>query len=333
MKHFFKNIRHIFEYLFVLFFYMILRILPRAGVGGAARLCGWAMRLIPGALRICEANIRIAFPDWTPAQARTAARKSLYHVTLNFLEFAWMSGNRRRIERICAPDPAIVAHLREYAARGVRIIFVTPHLGSWEASGMMVPYYTDIPMVAIAKPVKNPYLNRLLNSHGREKAQGLKIIFARGAMRAAVRALRDGVSLGTLIDQNTRVRDGGEFVDFFGLPAPSSMAPAVLMRHCRANGIPAVLIYGASVRENGRIIPYIEELPKPFEEYGSDREVIGEVMRMTEKFIRRFPDQYVWYYKRFNYIPREADDALRKRYPWYSIPAAPTFYRKVRTRR
>ena len=56
-------------------------------------------------------------------------------------------------------------------------------------------------------------------------------------------------------------------------------------------------------------------------------------MRISENFIRRYPEQYVWYYKRFYYIPREADETLRSRYPWYSIAAPPTFYDNTERRK
>ena len=67
----------------------------------------------------------------------------------------------------------------------------------------------------------------LLLGVNREKAHGLRIIFSRGAAREAIHQMKQGRLLGTLIDQNTRVRDGGEFLDFFGLPVPSSVSPAV----------------------------------------------------------------------------------------------------------
>ncbi len=326
MKNFFKHIRYLLEYFLALFFYLLVRILPRWGVRWVARLGAWYMRLMPSALKICEANIRVAFPDWEDAQVRRTARESLFNIALNFLEFVWMTGRPKRIEAVCVlPEPTL-SELKDYVSRQVRIIFVNPHLGSWEASGLMAPYYAGVNMVAIAKPVRNPYVNRLVNRGNREKSRGLRIVFARGAMRAATRALHDGLGVGTLIDQNTRVRDGGAFVNFFGLPAPSSKAPAVLMRYCRANHIPAVIIYGTSVREGDKIVAHSAHLSKPFDEYADDAAVIDDLMKISEDFIRRYPEQYVWFYKRFCYIPADASPELRARYPWYGEIAKPSFY-------
>jgi hypothetical protein len=67
-------------------------------------------------------------------------------------------------------------------------------------------------------------------------------------------------------------------------------------------------------------------LSKPFEEYADDREVIQELMHISEDFIRRYPEQYVWLYKRFRYIPQEASEELAARYPFYAARAKASFY-------
>ena len=320
-----KNIRYFVTYLAALWFCLLIRIAPRFLIRFYAGLVARIVYCMPTAMKICEANIKIAFPEWEAGKIRKTARESIRLVALNFLEFIWMSGIPRRIEKVCEIPEKVFNELKEYSADEVRIIFVNPHLGSWEASGLMAPYFAKIKMVAIAKPSRNKYLNKLI-SGSREKADGLRIIFAKGAMRAAIKAVREGMGLGTLIDQNTRVRDGGIFVDFFGLPAPCSAAPALLMRYCRANKIKSVIIYGTSIREGNKIIANTVKLSKPFEEYADDREVIQELMHISEDFIRRYPEQYVWLYKRFRYIPQDASEELAARYPFYAERVKASFY-------
>ncbi|MEG2075557.1 MAG: lysophospholipid acyltransferase family protein [Victivallaceae bacterium] len=169
----------------------------------------------------------------------------------------------------------------------------------------------------------------MLNQGNREKTNDLEIIFTKGAMRAATKALHRGLGLGTLIDQNTRGRDGGEFVNFFGLPVACSKAPATMMRYCRQNNLKSVIIYGTSIREaDGKVCAYMELLPKPFEDYASDEAVIQDVMNISERYIRRYPEQYLWLYKRFLYIPREISPELKSRYPYYAKVISDTFYTK-----
>ena len=249
---------------------------------------------------------------------------------LNFLEFIWMSGIPRRIEKVCCLPVEVYGKVQQCGSEGTRIIFVNPHLGSWETSGLSAPYYGKVALAAIAKPMKNPYMNKLLNAGGRERTRGLEVIFSRGAMRASISALRSGKSLGTLIDQNTRVRDGGEFVDFFGIPVPSSTAPATLKRYCDAHDIPVVIIYGSCLRlADGRNTAHIEYLSKNFSEYAGDREVLQELMAISEKYIRNDPEQYLWFYKRFQYIMPGVSDEVRKRYPYYATDPDSGFFNRT----
>ena len=326
----FGRSRDFLVYLAVLIPYKAIRLMPYAVVKAAARFGGEIMNLIPSIHKLVRANIRIAFPEYSDAEVVRTGRRSLCNLTLNIAEFIWLNGRPDRIERCYVLPPDVTEQLKGHVARGERIIFVNPHLGSWEASGVMAPYYAGVDMVAIAKPVRNPYLNRLINSGNREKVKGLEIIFATGAIRAATRALRNGRGVGTLIDQNTRVRDGGSFVDFFGLPVPSSTAPAHLMKYCIAHELPAVIIYGTSVRHpDGRVHAHSAYLPKPFSEYHDETEVLQDLMKISESYIRQYPDQYLWFYRRFQYIEPSCPESLRKRYPWYARVVSSHFYRKT----
>lgn len=323
------NLRYRLEYVGILIPYGVVRILPRPAIRIAGRILGEAFHLTPGVARLVRANIRCAMPELSDAEVCRIEKASLFHVAWNMLEFVWLSGRPDRIRRCYHLPEPIAEELRGCVARGERIIFVNPHLGSWEASGVMAPFYAGVDMVAIAKPVRNPYLNRLLNRGNREQVTGLEIIFSRGAIRAALKALREGRGVGTLIDQNTRVRDGGEFVNFFGLPVPSSTAPANLKSYCDAHGIPAVIIYGTSVRHpDGRIVAHSRRLSKPFQEYANAAEVLQELMQISEEYIRRYPEQYLWWYHRFQYIPPDCPPELRARYPFYAGVAKPGFFRR-----
>lgn len=325
-----KKIRYFLEYIIVRAALGMVRILPHCAVKMLARLGGWGMALWPEAMKIACANIKVAFPELKPEEVRRIALKSFFNVAFNMTEFLWMSGRKKRIEKYTVIPEPVLSMLKNHVANNERIIFVNPHLGSWEGSGLMAPHYAGVRMVAIAKPVSNPYLNRLLNKLGREQEDGLQIIQTKGAMRACLKALHNGFGVGTLIDQNTRVRNGGVFVNFFGLPVPSSSAPAVLKTYCDKNSIPAVIIYGTSVRhENGVITAHAEKLSKPFEEYKDEKEVLQELMDISQEYIRRYPEHYLWLYKRFQHIPRGCDPELRKRYPYYAKDASDNFYRKI----
>ena len=330
MQKFFRDLRHRMEYVIARIIIFFLGRLPRKAVIALARFAGKILWQVPSIRSIVESNLRVVFPEMDEKERCRIGRTSLFNTAYNVLEFFWIGGDPDRT-RLCygMPDD-VIAKIKEHSDRGERLIFVNPHLGSWEASGTIAPFFGKVRMAAVAKPVKNPYLNKLLNQDGRGRVDNLEVIFSKGAVRAALTALKQGKSIGILIDQNTRVRDGGEFVDFFGLPVPSSTAPAALKRYCDAHNVPVVIIFGSCPRlEDGRSVAHIEYLSKPFEQYESDREVIQELMVKAEADIRRYPDQYLWFYKRFQYISPDASEEIRKKYPAYAVDPVAAFFSRA----
>ncbi|MBR1951774.1 MAG: hypothetical protein IKA32_04315 [Lentisphaeria bacterium] len=330
MRHFLHDLRHRTEYCFALVIIFFLRCLPRKCMQGLARFAGNILWLIPSTGKIVLGNLKTVFPEMTESERIKIGKSSVFHSVHNVLEFFWIGGDPVRTHLCYAMPDELVARIKGHIDRNERLIFVNPHLGSWEASGTIAPYFGKVRMAAIAKPVKNPYLNRLLNARNREKVKGLEVIFSKGAVRAALSALRRGCSIGILIDQNTRVRDGGEFVDFFGVPVPCSTAPVTLKRYCDAHDIPVQIVFGSCPRlADGRCTAHMEYLSKPFDQYADDREVIAELMQKAEEDIRKYPDQYLWFYKRFQYIYPEASEEVKKRYPDYAVVPGAGFFSKT----
>jgi len=136
-----------------------------------------------------------------------------------------------------------------------------------------------------------------------------------------IKALKEGYFIATLVDQNTRVRDGGVFVDFFGLPATTSRAPAMFARKLN---VPIAV--GGLIRQGRRYRVFTVELPKATGDYADDQELVQDIIRITEELIRQYPDQYRWMYERWRYIPEDIDPEREKRYPPYAEKVTPRFF-------
>ena len=325
-----KKIKEFTLYIAAMAGYYIIRSLPAKAVPALARFLAHLVWLVPSVKKLVCANIRCAFPEWDDKRVKKTGFESIFNMLWNMIEFFWTDGRSERIERCYVMPQVLKDELAYYSSRGVRMIYVCPHLGGWEGSGVMATYYGKVKMAAIAKPVKNQYLNKFFNDRMRGLAAGFEVIFSKGAMRSCINALRDGKTLAILVDQNTRVRDGGVFVNFFGMPVPSSAAPAVLRNYCTSRNIPCVVIYGASLRkEDGKLYSLSEKLPKPFEEYADEKEVLQALLDISEKYIRQYPEQYLWLYHRFQHIPPDTSDEIRSRFPYYAKVPNAHFFSKL----
>lgn len=320
----FKQIRFILEYWLALTLLFIFKLMPYFILELFAWSCGRFIYLLPTIRKITVANISAAMPELTAIRVNEIARKSLSHMILGPLEFAWMASDTSRIEKYTALREDIIKSVNEHHRQGEGLIYVNPHLGNWEVSSLMGSYYTDIKMGVVAKKIRNPYLNKLFSQSRAFK--NTRLIYAKGAIRGSLQALRDGLGVGILIDQNTKVRDGGIFVDFFGIPVPCSPAPFILRKRIKNSHI----YYATTAKVDGCYVSFTESLSKDFDDYVDDKEVIQELMDLTERYIRQFPEQYLWLYKRFQHIPKDTDEATRQRYPFYAKEPSERFYRKKR---
>jgi len=202
------------------------------------------------------------------------------------------------------------------------MIWISPHIGNWELAAFNISFAAKLPFAVLVRPQNNPYINTLIvNSR---TSSGNKVIFEKGAVKEMIKTLKKGYFLAVLIDQNTRVRDGGIFVNFFGLPVPTSRAIAFFARKMKVN-----IALGGCLRDVKGYKMFSKELPKKVIDYKTDEELVQDIMKMTEDIVREYPEQYLWLYKRWQYIPEGASSELRSKFPYYSSDTTPRFYDKT----
>lgn len=274
------------------------------GVGGAALF--WS----PEYRRIVLANLAIAFPEWDDACRREVGRRSVQSVVRGFLEFVWVVKHPHQLERLAVVPPETKHEFEAARAGGPGLIIVSPHVGNWEL-GNYATNASGLRTEAVASARRNPWLNAWVRQS--RTASGGGIIYEKGAAKEMLKALRGGRRVAMLVDQNTKPQQGGQFADFFGLPVPSSRAPATFARHTGADIRLAACVRGADGHYTVRVWP-LHQAPAAC---ADEAEICREINRRTEDIIREYPDQYLWLYRRFKYIPPDWRGD-RQRYPFYA---------------
>jgi KDO2-lipid IV(A) lauroyltransferase len=210
------------------------------------------------------------------------------------------------------PDEPMIASLFR---SGRPVLVVTAHFGNWELAGAafgLLGYRTH----AIARVLDNPYLERYLLRL--RQATGQTILAKRDDFARLDAILGSGGNVATLVDQDAGPR--GVFVDFFGRPAASHKAVALL-----ALKYDAIVVVGSVPRlprpaesaVQGEPAPglepmyyayTLEEVIEPRAYAGRSRAaaVAAITERYTaafERFIRRHPEQYFWLHRRWKTQP------------------------------
>jgi len=274
-----------------------------------ARVVAKGIRLFNlNAYKNIRANLNVAFPDMTDEQRRDLAFRNAIHTVRFGIDFLRILKHPELVQSLVVPPDESFRSIMAQSA----FILCLPHLGNWEILGQAIPCF-GLKAAAVAEMFRNQKLNALIEA-ARQK-NGLVIIPRKGAGRKVIGALRDGYSVGFLADQNLSPSDGGVFLDFFGLPAPSSTLPALL-----AQRLHLPVFVGASVRrpDNKFEFKFIL-LPKKADEYPDCDSLAQALLKANETLIRQYPEQYLWTYHRWRYIPSNATDDFVKRFPFYAV--------------
>jgi KDO2-lipid IV(A) lauroyltransferase len=189
-------------------------------------------------------------------------------------------------------------HYQKAKDRGRGVIYITAHLGSWE----LLPVASALvgePLWIVVRPLDNPYLDRAINRM--RMAWGTKVLPKKWAMRGVLGALHRGESVGILIDQNIAAKEG-VFVEFFGVPACTAFAPALLALRTDASVLPAAIFRRG--RDRHRIV--VGEQISLIRTGQLAADLVANTAAFTraiEAFVRTEPAQWLWVHRRWKTQP------------------------------
>jgi KDO2-lipid IV(A) lauroyltransferase len=272
---------------------------PDAGRAFARFLAWLAYRVDRRHRQVALENLRQAFPGQHTEPQMHALVKHVYrHFGELLIEMVHLPRklhphNWRRYIEVNEGRRVVDALLS-----GRPVLIVTGHFGNWEMAGYalaMLGFRT----YAIARPLDNPHLDRFLRKF-RERT-GQKLLAKKGELERIESILKAGGVICTLADQDAGQR--GLFVDFFGRPASTHKAIALLALEHRAT-----LVVGGA-RRLAWPMRYVIEVTDviPAEEYESLRDPVREItQRFTaglEKLARLDVRQYFWLHRRWKHQP------------------------------
>ncbi len=193
-----------------------------------------------------------------------------------------------RIHRAQEPNLTIEGsgHLAQAHRVGKGVLLLSAHLGNWELGAVMVRRM-GFPVAALVLPHQDPGTDRIFNAQ-RERCGVVAIPLGAGAVKRAVQWLRVGGLLGILGDMDLS-QDGLE-ATVCGRPVSLPRGPAVLSIRTGAPVVPVYLI-----REGPGAFRLCIEPPiwPSLAEEGAVARLTGAYAAVLERYVRRFPDQWL----------------------------------------
>lgn len=287
-----------------------VRILPRRARWALGRLAGSLIFTWDAKHRaVTLGNLDLAFGDAkTPEEKYAIARGAFQHFgTMLFELISLGKASPRKIERMVEFEG--VENYERARARGKGVILVAAHFGNWEVHAIAHGYRFGS-MSVVARAQDNPYYNRWLEEVRTISGNG--VVYKQQALVRVRRLLKDGETVGLVVDQNV-AREDGVFVDFFGRKAATTPVASLLALKTGAILVPVF----AFPLADGRYRCIYEEPIERAQYAGFDRQ--RAVLAMTQRcaqvlegYVRRNPEFWLWMHRRWKTRPL---DELEERMP------------------
>jgi KDO2-lipid IV(A) lauroyltransferase len=269
--------------------------LARLLAGGLAFAVYWSFGRLR---RVGVRNLELALPEF-PIDERNRILRGVYiHLGWQLVEFCRMTRytpeNTHGWMRTEGLDNYLAAQ-----ARGKGVLVLTGHLGAWELSS----FYHSLmgyPMGMVIRRLDNRRLDEFVN--GIRCLHGNRVLDKGDFARGLLTAMRTGQTVGILMDTNMTPPQG-VFVEFFGKPACTASGLARVALKTGAAVLPGFMAWEEAERR------YVLHFGPPlvFAQTGDEEtDIIAatqQCARVTETWIRRYPDQWLWIHRRWKTRP------------------------------
>ncbi|MDR1351092.1 MAG: lysophospholipid acyltransferase family protein [Zoogloeaceae bacterium] len=275
----------------MLFLFKTLSRLPPIWVHRLGALAGALAYLAsPRYRRNLRENIQAAGLDenlvWSAAMEAGKQALELSHI--------WMKSQTEANASIVEVIGRELVVAAKAAGRG--ILFLTPHLGCFEITAQYCATFGDI--TVLYRPPRQKSLQQMILA-GRQRP-GLHLASADlSGVRALIKALRKGESVGMLPDQAPKAGEGA-WLDFFNRPAYTMTLAARLSE----TGATVLMVWGERLPQ-GRGYRLHFSLPNPAIT-GDTLTRAQQINHAIERLIRACPTQYLWGYNRYKGKPEAA---------------------------
>ena len=288
---------------------VVIRLLPRTVamklLGSLGAVVFWVMK--EERLKAIS-NLNIAYgQEKSPAEIHAMAKAVFVNLGKSGAEFAIKMSQNNPEKFFENLEVRGDEHLQEAIKKGKGILGLISHMGCWEGTALGLPML-GIPAYAIGKRLGNEQLNTLLfESRGKK---GVSTLARGSSYKTILRVLAENNLVGILIDQDTDVR--GVFVDFYGKPAHTPIGAAMLAMDSGAPVLPMFYL-----KKDDDTYEFIIDKEIPLISTGNRRRDMGENTRLfhtvIEKYIKKYPTQWVWMHNRWKTTPEMVAEKKQKK--------------------
>ena len=286
-------------YLLVRALVCIVQAVPLSAFDALSRWSAWlCWDVLRFRRAVIEENLRHAFPEKSLAERNAIAVAMWKHLVLMVAEIAHAP---RKVRRTTWRRYSSIPSMKEILTRMLDerpVVIISGHLGNFEMGGYLLALH-GFPTHTVARPLDNPYLDRYVTRF--RETTGQFMLPMHGSSKRVSEVLEAGGTIALLGDQYAG--RGGQWVDFFGRPASTHKAVAVLTLTSQApTAVSAALRRDAPLN----IAMEVADIVDPQDDVFSLSTIpllTNWYTRHLEQLIRSRPEQYWWVHRRWKGNP------------------------------
>ena len=252
----------------------------------------------PRLRRTGERNLTLAFPNLSEEERGRLLRGSfenLGRLLAVFSRFTDTEADKLKSLIECSD----LGRLAAATQKGRGVILFTGHIGAWELSSFGLSLFGH-PFSFLVRRIDNPRIEEMIDRA--RMSRGNRSIDKRSAAREMLQILKDGGTLGILVDLNTLDREA-IFVDFFGRPAATTFLVAKLALRTGAEVLPVFVPWDKERKRFNLIVDEPLQIERSGDEDDDVRRLTQQYTRVVENYVRSYPDQWLWIHRRWKTRP------------------------------
>jgi len=284
-----QKIRYFFEFLTIIFLFLIFRIL---GIKISSYIGGRLGSMFGPFFRskqLIRSNIINALPNLTKQELEIIIKKmwNNYGRILSEYIFIKKFRNSNLNDNLLVEGNEILQAIKKSHEP---VIFISGHFDNFELMAMQIEK-SGVKLSAIYRPLNNIFLNKIMENIRSKYICKNQIKKGAASIRELLTMFKNGTSIALMIDQ--RVSEGISS-NFFGQKALTTTIPAQFVKRFNCKIVPIYIERISGVNFKMRI-----NEPINFSKDESIEKITDELNLYLEKMILQKPDQWIWTHNRW----------------------------------
>ena len=284
-----KIIKYFFEFLAIIFLFIIFKILGFKLASNLGALIGGYFGPFFRSKKKILSNIRRALPTTEEKNIKLIINKMWENYGRILSEYVFIKNFRNsKLNKFITTEGQ--ENLNKLKASKEPVVFISGHFNNFELMAMQIEK-SGINVATIYRPLNNIFLNKIMERLRKKYICQKQIKKGRSGTRELLKYFKKNYSIAMMIDQ--RVSEGIE-VNFFGQTALTSTIAAQLVRKYGCKIVPIYI-----ERINGINFKIKINEPINYSKESSIEEITQDLNKWLEKMILTNPSQWIWSHNRW----------------------------------